>query len=145
MCYKFGEEEFETIVDLSNNTNLRSFVCQQRGVLNLVRLPRCLVSLSLARCDVEDISPLKSLTHLRFLNLSENYIIDLQPLFYLIQLERLELYSYKDSRGFIKDVRPLQNLHNLIRLNLYYNRIESLDGLQQLFQLEYLNVSKNKL
>ena len=105
-----------------------------------------LEKLELFDCYLQDLSPLASLTNLRFLDLGyqingrlgSSQIVDIAPLASLINLEHLIL----QDRG--KDLGILQNLTKLKFLDLFgiYNLDLSFIG--SLSELEHLNLSTSK-
>lgn len=105
------------------------------GIENLTNLK----SLNLTFSYAVDISPLKDLTKLHYLNLSRNYFIlnkDISFLKNLVNLERLDL-----SSDGIEDLTPLKNMKNLRVLNLYSNEITDLNPIKDLNQLKEINLS----
>ncbi len=97
---------------------------------------RQLESLILRDNHIENIGPLEMLPNLRFLDLSQNPIVqkDLDPLKTLYRLEHLNLRETN-----INNIEILQNFSALTYLNLHSNTdITSLEPLSTLFQLETL-------
>jgi Leucine-rich repeat (LRR) protein len=70
--------------------------------------------------NISDLTPLSELTNLRILNIAGNEITDVTPLGGLINLNNLQL---GDNRRRISDFTPLKNLKNLGTLNLDGTRI----------------------
>ncbi|WP_333888341.1 M56 family metallopeptidase [Clostridium sp.] len=105
------------------------------GIENFTNLK----SLNLTFSYVADISPLKNLTKLHYLNLSRNYFIldkDISSLKNLVNLERLDL-----SSDGIEDLTSLKNMKNLRVLNLYSNEITDLNPIKDLDHLKEINLS----
>ena len=90
--------------------------------------------------NITDISPLKNLTKLTFLQLNGNGIEDISALSDLTNLENLYLPHNK-----IKDIKPLEKLVNLRNLSLAYNEIENISSLKELTKLEYLSLCNNHI
>ena len=72
-------------------------------------------------CSVSDISALKELYKLKYLNLYKNNVKDLKPLSELINLENLNLY---DNNFY--DITPMASLINLKELQIGKNPVENL-------------------
>ncbi|MBD2074987.1 hypothetical protein H6F86_14005 [Phormidium sp. FACHB-592] len=97
--------------------------------------------MSLTVNDIEDITPLQSLTNLEYLFLDSSNIADLQPLATLTNLKTLSLYDKRlttRSPSF-----PLADLNQLWYLALGNNRIRDLPPLAALSQLQSLFVFGN--
>lgn len=94
--------------------------------------------LYLSHYEIQDISPLINLVHLKILVLNNNMISNLEPLKTLKRLRVLRL----DGNN-INDISALRNLHNLVVLRLDGNRIKDLSPLANLHQLAQLNLNRN--
>jgi len=90
--------------------------------------------------EIEDISPLKSLTNLINLYLCNNRIADLSPLSGLTNLVNLELWGNQ-----IEDISPLSELTNLCWIELYQNNISDLSPLSKLINLDNLGLASNNI
>lgn len=118
--------------------------------------------LNLNDYDIRDLSPIKSLQHLRQLIAERNSISDLSPISKLIKLEHLafdennisdltflgdltNLTSLRLRFNKISDLSPLVNLKKLTTLNLTGNIITSLDPLSQLSNLNQLYLGNNDI
>ncbi len=90
--------------------------------------------LDLSINGIKDLTPLKVLKNLKWLNLRENYIEDLTPLAELKQLTMLNLLGWGESNSNIKDITPLSGLKQLTSLSLdgNFDDITPLSGLKQL-------------
>ena len=110
----YKEKELKSLEGIENFTNLKS--------------------LNLTFSYAADISPLKNLTKLHYLNLSRNYFIldkDISSLKNLVNLERLDL-----SSDGIEDLTSLKNMKNfkaLHNLNISFNEItkSAIDDLER--------------
>ena len=94
--------------------------------------------LSLYANRVSDLSSLRSLTLLVYLNAAHNPITDLSPLSSHTNLETLDLFDCQ-----ISDVSPLVGLKNLKVLILTHNRISDFGPLASLINLERLYIKGN--
>ena len=100
-----------------------------------------LTELHLGRNRLLDVSPLKGLTNLTFLDLGFNLqLSDISPLENLTNLTFLNL---KDNR--ISDVSPLKNMTKLIELDLRGNEISDVTSLKNLVSLIYLDLQDNQI
>jgi len=110
----------------------------------------------------DDIAPLKYMTNLRHLYLSNNHISDLTMLAGLTRLTRLRIYGNHASdltplagltnleylylqRNHIRDLTPLSGLTNLTRLRAYRNNISDLTPLSNLTGLRHLHLAQNHI
>jgi len=102
-------------------------------------IPANVTSLLAFEGEINDLTPLASLTNLEMLSFSGNKISDLRPLAGLTNLKYLDL-----QQNQITDLSPLSNLTNLESLNLYNNKISDLSplaGLTNLRELKLANFS----
>ncbi|CAL6079688.1 leucine-rich_repeat domain-containing protein [Hexamita inflata] len=110
-----------------------------------------LTILDLSKCKLSSLNALQSLVNLKELNLSrdlsyyemeqiKNLLLDITPLQYLTQLEKLEI-----SQCGLQSVEPLIPLQKLKVLNLRFNLIVYALPLAQLKQLTELQISSNKI
>lgn len=90
--------------------------------------------------EITDISDLKYLTHLEYLDAGDTSIHTLAPLASLTNLRVLYL-----QRNSIIDVRPLKNLTKLQVLSLNGNRLDDIDTVADLTELKELYLSENKI
>ena len=125
------------------------WVCQdsadfQTGINNLTGIEFAvnLKELHLGRNFITDISPLKNLTKLEYLDLGLNRTIsDISPLRDLISLTHLSLRFNQ-----VSDLSPLKNLTNLIDLDLFENQISDVSLLMHLADsLMFLELGYNDL
>lgn len=90
--------------------------------------------------DLEDISVFQGFTQLKELNLWNNKIKSLTPIFYLQNLEILNL-----GHNVIVDINPLSKNISLKKLYLFENQIINIAPLKELSQLILLDVRSNKI
>ena len=98
-------------------------------------------SLTLLKAESKNIQSLAGLQHftnLKWLNLMENQIADVEPLAGLTKLKSLNL-----KHNQIADVGPLAGLTKLQTLNLKGNQIADAEPLANLTNLQWLNLDKN--
>ncbi|MBK8454247.1 MAG: COR domain-containing protein [Thiofilum sp.] len=90
--------------------------------------------------SISEISFLKFLVNLEYLDISCNAIIDLKPLTSLYNLRFLYL-----SRNIITDISQIKDLKKLETLDLGLNRISNIESISTLNYLENLFISQNKI
>merc|ERR1712232_1477180 len=90
--------------------------------------------------NVSDISQLKHLTKLTFLDLDTNQISDISPLEDLACLTRLWLINNK-----ISDISPLKRLTKLEWLSLQNNKISDITALKDLQKLKRVLLKGNQI
>ncbi|MEQ1678143.1 MAG: leucine-rich repeat domain-containing protein, partial [Chitinophagaceae bacterium] len=96
--------------------------------------------LDLARGSLTNITPLQGLTNLTELYLSQNAISDITPLQNLTGLKTLWL-----PVNPLQSITPLQNLTALVDLSLNTCQLTSLSALQNLTSIKYLNLAFNPI
>jgi internalin A len=96
--------------------------------------------MDLSNKEISDITPIKYLTNLTWLNLSGNQVSDLTPIKYLTNLTWLNL-----SDNQVSDLTPLQSLTNLDTLYLDNNLISKITPLQSLTHLTDLRLTDNQI
>jgi hypothetical protein len=89
----------------------------------------------LASSDINDLEGIEFCKHVKTLDLSENHIYDITPLFGLSLLEELNL-----SDNEITDIDVLNNLGNLRVIHLANNNIDDISPIRDLPFLEYVNL-----
>lgn len=89
----------------------------------------------LASSDINDLEGIEFCKHVKTLDLSENHIYDITPLFGLSLLEELNL-----SDNEISDIDVLNNLGNLRVIHLANNNIDDISPIRDLPFLEYVNL-----
>jgi hypothetical protein len=94
----------------------------------------------LSSSEIDDLEGVESCTHAKIMDLSDNKISDLTPLFSLPLLQELNL-----SDNNIEDINVLSNLLNLRRLKISNNYIEDFSPLFELPLLEYVDLAVNDL
>jgi|GEM_PF-873594 len=96
--------------------------------------------LNLDSNNIKNIDPLKNISSLEFLNLSNNEITDFTPLHSLSLLNDLCI-SYMN----LSNIDFLKNIQNLRSLSLYNTNIEDISTLSSLKELYSLNLSGNNI
>lgn len=94
----------------------------------------------LSSSDIDDLDGVEFCVHALSMDLSDNMVSDLTPLFGLSLLEELNL---SDNR--IEDIDVLSNLVNLKQLTIANNNIKDISPLFNLSKLEYVNLEGNKV
>ena len=89
---------------------------------------------------ISDVSLLKDLTNLTHLYLRGNPVSDLSPLTGLTNLIELDL-----NVNQVPDVSPLKDLTNLIYLDLGHNQLSDVSPLKDLINLTVLNLRDNEI
>ena len=89
---------------------------------------------------ISDLSPLRGLTQLTWLDLSGTNVLDVSPLSGLTALRTLRLY-----KSPISDVTPLAGLTQLMDLNLSNTRVSDVSPLAELTQLRSLQLHSTSL
>ncbi|MBW9157733.1 leucine-rich repeat domain-containing protein [Clostridium tagluense] len=144
--------------------SFRSAIQYKITDLNGIEYFKNLETVSLARNDITDISPLSKLSKLKHLDLSSNLeLADISPLSKLLNLEYLDISSIKELTNIsplskltkleyldaidnkIKDVYPLSTLPNIKTLRLSINEIEDISSLNKLSSLTNLHLGANKI
>ena len=145
-------------LDLYKNYELSDMTPMVRPIADLTNLSW----LSLARTQVNDLSPLAKLINMKVLYLWDTPIANLGPLESLTQLVEInaagcqisdisplgdltKLKSLWMPNNQIKDITPLKNLTQLIILNLSRNDIVDVTALAKLSNLEKLWIQGNKI
>ena len=128
-----GECKNLQFLELGGNWPLED-VTQLKDLHSLVRL-------GLAFDGVWDISPLSGLTKLTHLYMFSNQELeDISPLVSLTNLSVLNL-----GANDIRDIRPLETLTNLTDLDLEQNKISDISSLRELTNLAVLDLRNNKI
>ena len=123
--------------------SLESLEAVESGVRDLTGLEFAtnLTDLHLGLNAISDVSPLKNLTNLTFLDLHRNRnISDVSPLKGLTTLTWLSLRGNR-----ISDMSPLTHLTELTYLHIGYNRISKVSSLETLTKLTFLNLDANRI
>ncbi|EAG1140461.1 LPXTG cell wall anchor domain-containing protein, partial [Listeria monocytogenes] len=97
-------------------------------------------SLSLNYNQIEDISPLASLTSLHYFTAYVNQITDITPVANMTRLNSLKIGNNK-----ITDLSPLANLSQLTWLEIGTNQISDINAVKDLTKLKMLNVGSNQI
>ncbi len=82
----------------------------------------------------------KDLEKIRFLDIHEKNISDLEGIQHLVNLEDLQAYN-----NFINDITGLKGLKKLIMLRIDNNKISDLTPLSELTELKVLKLNNNKI
>lgn len=111
------------------------------SMFSLQGIDRC-INLEKLDCGFEkfqDLTPLSTLSKLKFLSLTQDYIVsDLTPLSFLTQLEYLDLFVNN-----ITDVRPIAGLTSMKYVQLMANKVTNMEALANLTSLEELYSSNS--
>ena len=105
-----------------------------------------ITELKLDNCDIRNISGLENFINLNTLNLSNNKLKDGEDSIEAVTEQLKTLTSLKElnlSHNYLKYTSGLEHLANLKKLNLYDNAISDLSGLNNLQNLTYLNLGEN--
>jgi Leucine-rich repeat (LRR) protein len=94
----------------------------------------------LASSDINDLEGVEFCKHVKTLDLSDNHIYDLTPLFGLTLLEEINL-----SDNDIIDIDTLSNLENLKVIHLANNSIDDISSIMNLPRLEYADLRGTKV
>jgi len=94
----------------------------------------------LASSDITNLDGIEFCIHAKTMDLSDNRITDISPLFGLSQLEELNL-----SDNQIQNIDTLSNLTNLKTVNLSNNQIEDISPLFELEFLTYVDLTGNEV
>ena len=137
-----------------------------KGITDLkgLEFARNLVDLRLGDAGnyITDLSPLATLTALRYLNVGANQVADLKPLVNLTHLNGLSLWynqvtditplhsltalTYLNlADNYVSDLRPLANLINLKKLDLFDNEVVNITPLAALKNLNQLILTENHI
>lgn len=127
--YVLNDNDFVTGLNLSNNYSVKiSFLSVLSNLTHLV----------LNNDRIRDITPLKNLKNLIWLDLNDNQIGNIEVLQELTNLKRLELYNNR-----ISDIKPIANLVKIELLVLAINRIKNITPLSKLTKLWHLKIYDN--
>jgi Leucine-rich repeat (LRR) protein len=94
----------------------------------------------LASSDITNLDGIEFCIHAKTMDLSDNRITDISPLFGLTQLEELNL-----SDNQVQNIDTLSNLTNLKTVNLSNNQIEDISPLFELEMLTYVDLTGNEV
>ena len=139
--YNAVSEELTCLSSLDKLESLLITNCQiSKETLFTVAAMENLTSLTIAQCDLSDISPLANAVGLEYLDLCYNSIKDISYLAGLQELKTLHM-----AHNALTDLTPLSNLAALETLNVSYNSITSIATICSNTGLKDLNVSNNLL
>lgn len=125
--------------DLESITNIYA---RNRNISNIYGIEFCtnLDTLDIGENYISDIIPLFYLRKIKNLKLDNNYIDDIQPIRYFYQLTELAINNNK-----IEDLSYISNLTKLTSLFLNNNEIQDIVPLSNLLNLQYLTLSDNPI
>lgn len=114
--------------------------CRKHNITNLAGIETLgnITSLDISINYISDINPLAKLYKLEILKLSFNTVADLRPLASLTQLRILNI-----SNNMVTDITTLANLYQLENLNLQNNLITNISPISGLTALESLDLAVN--
>jgi len=128
-----------TVAEAEAITELSVALCNVKNLTGIENLKN-LTCIDLWNNNIYDISPLATLTKLKTLHLGTNQIEDISVLAHLKELESLSL-----SVNEISNVSALSNLKELNYLSLEVNQIKDISALSNLYSLEELMLDGNKI
>ena len=133
--------DISPLVGLTNLTELLLNDNQIRDFTPIARLTKLrALGLGQNKPGIRDITPLRELTQIVWLNLYVGQIRDISPLAELTQLESLYL-----ERNQVSDVNPLAGLIQLKDLRISENNIRDVSPLAGLVNLEKLRLAGNPI
>lgn len=141
---KFKPYKISTVVPLRCFKELKYLTLSGQEDLSLNGIEKCnnLIELNLSHTKTSDLSMLKYLIKLKYLNLhcyaTHSHKLDLAPISELLLLE-MDL-----TGNDIKDFVELQKITSLKRLSLKGTNIENFEQISDLINLEFLDVSLNE-
>ena len=133
-----GRLTLEEVASLTELRATRKFIRSLVGIEHFVSLQQLDLY---GNWWIVDITPLKQLNNLRYLDLGNNQIVDITSLKQLNNLRYLSLAG----RNQIVDITPLKQLSNLIQLRLFGNQIVDITPLKQLSNLIQLRLFGNQI
>lgn len=106
-----------------------------------------LVSFRASNNQISDVSPLRNLYTVQYLDLSKNNITDVSLLCPSIKLDDIEfgLSELNLSENKIADISSISELKNLVTLNLGGNQISSINAIANIEKLENLYLNTNNI
>ena len=138
--YPEGELTDNFLMSVDSVDNARIIT---QDVTSLAGIERCknLRWLGMGFGPLTDLSPLRGLTNLEHLNLTQCHTItDISPLWRLNKLKSLELTSNK-----ISDISPLLGMSQIVQLYLSHNIINNISSLQLMDKLEVLHITESSI
>ncbi len=136
-------EEVENRIQIAKVKGRRSLDLSNLG---LTKIPaelnklNQLVSLDLSHNYLTDLEPPISLNHLKWIDLSQNKLSRINGLEKLVSLETLYL-----SNNNISEISGLENQQQLTTLFLRYNQISEIKNLSVLDQITWLSLAHNQI
>lgn len=126
------------ITDANLEAVIRDIIHKPNGDIYIEDL-QYVTALSINGRGVQDISSIAYMTSLNSLDISNNYIVSLEP------LRNLKKLSYLNITGnLVTDLSPIQSL-SLSQLHCAYNQISSVSPLSGMTSLVALDISNNMI
>lgn len=89
---------------------------------------------------IKDLEGIQYCVNIESINLSNNQIENLAPLFKLTNIQELYL-----GRSRIKDITGIENLKNLIKLDLSTNKLYDINEISKLQRIDTLSIDRNDI
>jgi internalin A len=156
--YSFEKKEWETFKSQNNeeHNNITSIHPNIKSLKGLKKL------ISVSQKKLSDLSPLKDLQELKYLDVISTQVSNLSPLKNLYQLKELyasdtqvsDLSFLKDLKqlrqlwignSLVRDLSPLKNLQQLQKLYVNETQVSDLSPLKNLQQLQRLNIRNTQV
>jgi internalin A len=119
------------------NTAIRTAIAKPNG--DILNTDLCgLTEFTAAKSKIVDLTGLEYCGALRWLDLQENWLSNINPLSELLNLTHLDLFNTTVEP---LDISALSGLINLTYLNLGYNDIPNISALSRLINLTYLDLN----
>ena len=147
ICFSDEIITLRLVCKLWNNLSIKNTICYiekhayiSGKILRLKVDVDVLTELDLSSCYItsENLETVSNFVNLTYLNLSNNFIEEIDMLSNLVKLKYLNLYYNK-----VHDLRPLESLVNLTFLDLGFNEIFEYFSLKLLTSLIDLDISYN--
>lgn len=125
-----------------NNQNWKSYCINDKSIYKEIKMAdqnQLLNKIDLQNQYLADLKPLYSIINIKDLNISNNYITNLNELLYFPNLEKLNY-----DRNNLYDIDSLPTLNNLKEISLSGNYIRDFSYLKNLPLLETLDISDNQ-
>lgn len=143
----FGKPKVHSLDGIQHAANLTEFITlgnTELEDLTPLQSLTTLTSLTASNLAVKDVAPLSQLRQLNRLDLSWNNLIeDLTPLKFLTELTELDLYYSQTAGSSISELLPF--LTRLTNLNIGYSNLTQIEMLRGMTTLTRLHVGFNPL